>query len=80
MVELKRQKQSKFWTHPPNLKQNFFFLFFFSAINNVVIWWGRRRSFFFKKIPPSLLRQATYEKTNALCDFEMAFCTSWFCL
>ncbi len=28
------------------------------------------------KFPPSLLRQATYEKTNALCAFEIAFCTS----
>jgi len=39
-------------------------------------WWGEEDYFFNKNIPPSLLRQATYEKTNALCAFEIAFCTS----
>jgi hypothetical protein len=34
---------------------------------------GGRGSFLLKKIPPSLLRQATYEKTTALCAFEIAF-------
>jgi hypothetical protein len=53
-LNLKGKKQSKFWTHPPNLKQKFLLFVFYSAKNNVVIWLGGEEDHFEKKKFPLL--------------------------
>jgi hypothetical protein len=68
MVELKGKKQRKFWDPFTQFKTKFL-LFVCLVLKIMLSFGGGRKRIIFKKIkfPPSLLRQATYEKNKMLC-------------